>query len=84
MCKLVRETSHTVTVWRTNTYCVPWFFQLVGGEKHGVGGSLDNSSFELFEMLCFLFPLLVLNVQKHVVQPLGQQNPHHRLAAGLL
>ena len=34
--------------------------------------------------LWFLFPLLVLNVQKHVVQRLGQRNPRQRLAASFL
>ena len=47
-------------------------------------GSPNNSSFELFEFLYFLFPLLVLNVQQHVVQRFKQRNPRHRLAASLL
>ena len=57
---MVRETSRTATVWRTNTYCVPWFFQLLGGKKRGIDRSLDYRSFGPFEFLWFLFPLLVL------------------------
>ena len=66
-CHRVHEASCTATVWRTNTYFVPWFFQQLGGEKSRVDGSLDNSSFEPFEILWFLSQLLILNVQQHVV-----------------
>ena len=67
MCNTVWETSRTAIVFCTNTYSVPWFFQILGCNKLGVGVSLHNSSFETIGILWFFFPLLVLNVQKHVV-----------------
>ena len=78
------ETLSTVTLCHTSTYCVPWLFQLPGRKKRRVDGSLDDSSFEPFEIMLFLFPLLVLNVRQHVVQLFGQRKPSHRLAASLL
>ena len=80
----VREASRTITVRYTNTYFVSCFLQQLGCKKRRVDGSLDNSKLEPLEILWLFFPLLVLNVQQHVVQPLGQRNPCHRLAASLL
>ena len=63
----MRETLRTETVRRSNTYSVPWFFQMFWGNKRAVGSSLDISSFKPIEILWFFFPFLVLTVQKHVV-----------------
>ena len=83
-CHGVREASRTVTVRYTKTYCVSCFLQSLGCKKHRVDGSLDNINLEPLEILWLFFPLLVLNVQQHVAQRLGQRHPHHRLAASLL
>ena len=83
-CHGVRQVSPTVTVRYTNTYCVSCFIQSLRCKKCSVDGSLDNSNLEPLEILWLLFPLLVLNVQQHVVQRLGQRIPRHRLAASLL
>ena len=83
-CHGVREASRTVTLRCTNTYCVSCFLQSLGCKKRRVDGSLDNSNLEPLKILWLFFPLLVLNVQQHVVQRLGQRNPRHRLAASLL
>ena len=83
-CHGVREASRTVTVQYTNTYCVSCFLQSVGCKKRRVDGSPDGSNLEPLEILWLFFPLLVLNVQQHVVQRLGKRNPRHRLAASLL
>ena len=83
-CHGVRKASRTVTVRYTNTYCVSCFLQSLGCNKRRVDGSLDNSNLEPLEILWLFFPLLVLIVQQHFVQRLGQRNPRHRLAASLL
>ena len=83
-CHGVREASRTVTVRYTNTYCMSCFLQSLGCKKRRVDGSLDNSNLEPLEILWLFFPLLILNVQQHVVQRLGERNPRHRLAASLL
>ena len=83
-CHGVRKASRIVTVRYTNTYCSSWFLQSLGCKKRRVDGSLDNSSLKPFEILWLFFQLLVLNVQQHLVQCLGQRNPRHRLAASLL
>ena len=83
-CHGVREASRTVTVRYTNTYCLSCFLQSLGCKKRRVDSSLDNSNLEPLEILWLFFPLLVLNVQQHVVQRLGQRNSRHRLAASLL
>ena len=83
-CHGVREASRTITVRYTNTYCVSCLLQSLGCKKRRVDGSLDNSNLEPLEILWLFFPLLVLNVQQHVVQRLKQRNPCHRLAASLL
>mmetsp|Transcript_65531 Transcript_65531/g.109099 ORF Transcript_65531/g.109099 Transcript_65531/m.109099 type:complete len:264 (-) Transcript_65531:97-888(-) len=64
--------------------CMSCFLQSLGCKKRRVDGSLDNSNLEPLEILWLFFPLLILNVQQHVVQRLGQRNPRHRLAASLL
>ena len=69
-CHGVREASRTVTVRYTNTYCMSCFLQSLGCKKRRVDGSLDNSNLEPLEILWLFFPLLILNVQQHVVQRL--------------
>ena len=83
-CHEVREASRIITVRYTNTYCASCFLLSLGCKNHRVDGSLDDSNLEPLEILWLFLPLLVLNVQQHVVHRLGQRNPCHRLAASLL
>ena len=66
MCSRLCETSRNEIAWRSNTYCLPWFFPILWGNEHQVVGTFDNSRFEPIEILWLFIPLLVLNIQKHV------------------